>query len=70
VAERFRLDDLLALAERQLSDASVSGPSPDGRFADTEAPAEARALRTAARELRQEVLAWLAEVHPELLSSP
>jgi len=30
-------------------------------------PAEARALCTATRELQEEVLAWLAEVHPELL---
>ena len=154
MAERLRLDDLLAggrlkrhspsqaetgdllaLAERQLSDASVTGLSPDGRFAaaysaaltlatvvvranalrvaaapghhrltidllpvfmgdqqrrgatyldacrrkrnvaqydrsDTVTPAEAQALRAAARELREEVLAWLAEAHPELLSLP
>ena len=124
--------DLLALAERQLADASVKEVSPDGRFAvaygaaitlatlvvrasayrvasaaghhrltvellpillgdrqrrgatyldacrrkrndaqydhaDTITPTEAQALRAAARELRDEVLAWLAELHPELL---
>jgi len=30
---------------------------------------EAQALRAAARELREEVLAWLAEEHPELLGA-
>ncbi len=38
--------------------------------ADAISAAEARALRAAARELQDEVLAWLAEVHPELLRSP
>ena len=35
--------------------------------ADTISPDESRALRAAARELQDEVLVWLAEVHPELL---
>jgi hypothetical protein len=38
--------------------------------ADTISLAESRALRAATRELQDEVLAWLTEVHPELLSSP
>jgi len=38
--------------------------------ADTVSPAEARALRAAARELQDAVIAWLAETHPELLSPP
>lgn len=127
--------DLLALAARQLADASAIGLSPDGRFAaaysaaitlatvvvhasayriasapghhrltiellpvllgdewrrgatyldacrrkrniaqydhaDMITPAESQALRAAARELQDEVIAWLAEVHPGLLSSP
>jgi len=126
--------DLLALAARQLADASAAGLSPDGCFAaayssaltlatvvvrasayrvasapghhrltiellpvllgdqwrrgatyldacrrkrntaqydhaDTITAAESHALRAATRELQDEVIAWLAEVHPELLSS-
>ncbi len=38
--------------------------------ADTISPAESKALLAAARELQDEVIAWLAEVRPELLSSP
>ena len=38
--------------------------------ADTISPDESRALRAAARELQDEVLVWLAETHPELLSPP
>lgn len=128
--------DLLALAKRQMADASTTGLSSDGRFAAaystsltlatavvrasgyrvaTNAPrhhrltiellpvllgdqqrrgatyldacrrnrnlaqydradsislAESQALRAAARELQEQVVAWLAESHPELLRSP
>ena len=126
--------DLLALAERQLADASAAGLSPDGRFAaaysaaitlataivrasgyriaDTPGHhrltiellpvllgdqqrrgatyldacrrkrdvaehghaeaitvAESRALGALVRELQEEVLTWLAEVHPELVGA-
>jgi hypothetical protein len=126
--------DLLALAERQLADASAAGLSADGRFAaaysaaitlttvivrasgyrvagaaghhrltiellpvllgeqqrrgamyldacrrkrnvaeyeraDATTPAEAKALGAAVRELQDEVLAWLAEKHPELVGA-
>jgi len=126
--------DLLALAKRQLGDASAAGLSTDGQFAaaysaaislatatvraggyrvssapghqrltlellpiflgdqqrrgatyldacrrkcnvaeyehaDVITPAESQALRAAVRELEEEVLAWLAEEHPELVGA-
>ena len=38
--------------------------------ADSISLAESQALRAAARELQEQVVAWLAEMHPELLRSP
>jgi len=63
VAERRRLDDLLDACRRRRNLAQYDR-------ADSISLAESQALRAAARELQEQVVAWLAELHPELLRSP